>query len=99
MEPFKKKIYLSSPTMHGKEKEYMNLAYDTNWMSTIGENINECENYCNGASRAGANGAKAKLEYIKEAVKIGTSVTIASAKYTIKDILSGKAKATRIGVK
>ena len=43
MEPFKKKIYLSSPTMHGEEKEYMNLAYDTNWMSTIGENINECE--------------------------------------------------------
>ena len=63
------------------------------------ENINICENYCNGASRAGANGAKAKLEYIKEAVKIGTNVIIASAKYTIKDILSGKAKATRIGVK
>ena len=29
--------------MHGEEKEYMCLAYDTNWMSTIGENINECE--------------------------------------------------------
>ncbi len=63
------------------------------------DNINACEDYCNGASRAGANGAKAKLEYIKEAVKIGTNVIIASAKYTIKDILSGKAKATRIGVK
>lgn len=63
------------------------------------ENITECENYCNGASRAGANGAKAKLEYVKEAVKIGTKVTIASAKYSIKDILSGKARATRIGVR
>ena len=63
------------------------------------ENITECENYCNGASRAGANGAKAKLEYVKEAVKIGTKVIIASAKYSIKDILSGKAKATRIGVR
>ena len=63
------------------------------------DNISECENYCNGASRAGANGAKAKLEYVKEAVKIGTKVIIASAKYTIKDILSGKAKATRIGVR
>ncbi|MBQ7235823.1 MAG: uridylate kinase [Clostridia bacterium] len=62
-------------------------------------NITECENYCNGASRAGANGARAKLEYVKEAVKIGTNVTIASAKYSIKDILSGKAKATRIGVR
>lgn len=63
------------------------------------ENITECENYCNGASRAGANGAKAKLEYVKEAVKVGTQVIIASAKYSIKDILSGKAKATRIGVR
>ena len=63
------------------------------------DNITECENYCNGASRAGANGAKAKLEYIKEAVKIGTSVIIGSAKYSIKDLLSGNAPATRIGVK
>lgn len=63
------------------------------------DNINECENYCHGASRAGANGAKAKLEYIKDAVKQGTNVIIASAKRSIKDILSGKAKATRIGVR
>ena len=63
------------------------------------DNITECENYCNGASRAGANGAKAKLEYIKEAVKIGTKVIIASAKCSIHDLLSGKAKATRIGVR
>ena len=63
------------------------------------QNITECENYCNGASRVGANGAKAKLEYVKEAVKIGSKVIIASAKYSIKDILSGKAKATRIGVR
>ena len=63
------------------------------------ENVTECENYCNGASRVGANGAKAKLEYVKDAVKIGTNVIIASAKYSIKDILSGQAKATRIGVR
>lgn len=63
------------------------------------DNITECENYCNGASRVGANGAKAKLEYVKDAVKIGTEVIIASAKCSIKDILSGKAKATRIGVR
>jgi len=62
------------------------------------DNITECENYCKGASRAGANGAKAKLEYVKDAVKIGTKVIIASAKYSIKDILSDKVKATRIGV-
>ena len=63
------------------------------------DNITECENYCNGASRVGANGARAKLEYVKDAVKIGTKVIIASAKYSIKDILSGKARATRIGIK
>jgi glutamate 5-kinase len=63
------------------------------------ENINVCENYCNGASRKGANGAKAKLEYIKDAVKLGTEVFIANAKYSIKDILSGKAPSTRIGIK
>ncbi len=40
---FEKKIYLSSPTMHGLEMEYMKKAYDTNWMSTVGENINEIE--------------------------------------------------------
>lgn len=63
------------------------------------DNINECENYCKGASRAGANGARAKLEYIKDAVKIGTKVIIASAKYSIKDIISGNVNATRIFVK
>ena len=68
-------------------------------VSEVLENITECENYCNGASRAGANGAKAKLEYVKEAVKIGSQVIIANAKFSIKDILSGSAKATRIGVR
>lgn len=43
MIPFEKKVYLSSPTMHGDELKYMKEAFDTNWMSTIGENINETE--------------------------------------------------------
>ncbi len=63
------------------------------------DNITECENYCKGASRKGANGARAKLEYVKDAVKIGTKVIIASAKYRLSDLLSGKAPATRIGVR
>ena len=37
------KIWLSSPTMHGDELKYMKEAYDTNWMSTVGANINEVE--------------------------------------------------------
>lgn len=40
---FEKKIWLSSPTMHGDELKYMTEAYETNWMSTIGENINTIE--------------------------------------------------------
>ncbi|MBO4290145.1 MAG: DegT/DnrJ/EryC1/StrS family aminotransferase [Lachnospiraceae bacterium] len=43
IEPFEKKIWLSSPTMHGEELEYMTEAYTTNWMSTVGANINEVE--------------------------------------------------------
>lgn len=41
--PFEKKVWLSSPTMHGEELEYITQAYDTNWMSTVGENINQVE--------------------------------------------------------
>ncbi len=41
--PFKSKIWLSSLTMHGEELKYMAEAYETNWMSTIGANINEVE--------------------------------------------------------
>ena len=41
--PFANKIWLSSPTMHGPELEYIRKAYETNWMSTVGENINEVE--------------------------------------------------------
>ncbi|GFI43881.1 MAG: aminotransferase DegT [Dorea sp.] len=41
--PFESKIWLSSPTMHGPELEYIRKAYETNWMSTVGENINEAE--------------------------------------------------------
>ena len=43
IKPFEKKIYLSSPTMHGEELQYMKEAFDTNWMSTVGKNINEVE--------------------------------------------------------
>lgn len=42
-EKFAKKVYLSSPTMHGDELKYMTEAFDTNWMSTVGENIDEIE--------------------------------------------------------
>ena len=43
IKPFEKKVYLSSPTMHGDELKFMQEAYETNWMSTVGKNINELE--------------------------------------------------------
>lgn len=43
MKPFESKVWLSSPTMHGPELEYIKEAYETNWMSTVGKNINEVE--------------------------------------------------------
>ena len=42
-EAFESKVWLSSPTMHGPELEYVKEAYETNWMSTVGKNINEVE--------------------------------------------------------
>ena len=41
--PFEQKVWLATPTMHGEELRYMTEAYETNWMSTVGENINEVE--------------------------------------------------------
>lgn len=43
MTKFESKVWLATPTMHGKEMEYVTKAYETNWMSTVGENINEVE--------------------------------------------------------
>ena len=40
---FEEKVWLSTPTMHGDELEYVTEAYETNWMSTVGKNINEVE--------------------------------------------------------
>ena len=40
---FEKKVWLASPTMHGDELKYMQEAYSTNWMSTVGKNIDEVE--------------------------------------------------------
>ncbi len=62
------------------------------------ENIEAHKRYCAGASRAGANGARAKLEYVKDAAAQGTTVYIACAKYTISEVFSGAAPCTKIGV-
>ena len=43
LKPLENKVWLSSPTMHGEELKFVTEAYETNWMSTVGANINEAE--------------------------------------------------------
>ena len=43
IEPFENKIWLSSPTMHGDEQYWVDDAIKSNWVSTVGANINEIE--------------------------------------------------------
>lgn len=38
-----KRIYLSSPTMHGEEQEFIREAFDTNWVAPLGPNVNAFE--------------------------------------------------------
>ncbi len=39
----KKRIYLSCPTMHGEEQEFIKEAFDTNWVAPLGPNVNAFE--------------------------------------------------------
>lgn len=43
MEPLTQRIWLSSPTMHGEEQRWVDEAIRTNWVSTVGANINDVE--------------------------------------------------------
>lgn len=43
LKPLESKVFLSSPTMHGPEMDYIKQAYDSGWMSTVGENIEKIE--------------------------------------------------------
>lgn len=47
----KNQVHLSSPTMHGEELKYIQEAYRTNWVSTVGKNIDLVETEC--ASKIG----------------------------------------------
>jgi glutamate 5-kinase len=57
-------------------------------------NIDELQKHCFGASRSGAGGAKTKLEFIKEPIRQGTTVIIASSKYRISDAIKGNCPRT-----
>ena len=60
-------------------------------------NIRKMQEHCVGASRAGAGGAKAKLEYIVEPVCAGTTVIIGHARHRLSDLVAGRVPCTRVG--
>jgi len=69
---------------------------------TVEELLKNVDAYCSrciGASRKGASGMSAKMSYIKEPLKNGTMVIIASSRYSIDDILRCLTPQTRIGLK
>lgn len=43
IKPFEKRVWLASPTMHGDEQKWINDAFEKNWITTAGENINVVE--------------------------------------------------------
>ena len=100
MTPFEAKLWLASPTMHGEELKYMTEAYETNWMSTVGANINEverivCEKVGCGYAVALGSGTAAlhlavKLSGIKQGDKVFCSdVTFAA---TVNPVVYEKAE-------
>lgn len=60
------------------------------------EAVCDAQGKCKGSSRVGANGAIAKLEYIKEPLKNGSEVYIANPRFSISEVLSGQAPCTKI---
>ncbi len=44
MKALTKRVYLSTPTMHGDEQKYIQEAFDTNWVAPLGKNVDEFEN-------------------------------------------------------
>jgi glutamate 5-kinase len=56
------------------------------------------QDHCNGASRKGAGGAKAKLAFCIEPVRVGTEVIIGHARNRISDLIEGRVRCTRIGI-
>lgn len=60
--------------------------------------VTELMGHCSGASRTGANGARAKLAFALRAVEHGTNVIIGHARHHITDLLAGRVPCTRLGV-
>ena len=75
IKPFEKTLYLASPTIHRNtdsydELKFMQEAFETNWLSPVGANINECE--------------RMKAEKVGEKYAVGLSCRIAALHLAMK---------------
>lgn len=84
-----KRIYLSSPTMHGEELQYIHEAFDTNWVAPLGPNVNEFEKelaaYVGGGYAAALSSGTAAIHLAlilagikRDDIVFGTSMTFAA---------------------
>lgn len=64
----------------------------------INKKIDALMEYCQGASREGANGARAKLTFARKPLEHGATVIIAGAQHRLADILAGKVKCTTLKI-
>ena len=67
-------------------------------IDTLRTRVEELMTHCDGASRAGAGGAKAKLAYALRAAENGSHVIIGSALHHVSALLGGNVPCTHIGV-
>ncbi len=71
-----KRLYLSSPTMHGDEQRFVQEAFDTNWVAPLGPNVNALE--------------KEMAEYIGDGIHASALVSGTSAIHLSMKILDIK---------
>ncbi|MBQ9307861.1 MAG: uridylate kinase, partial [Clostridia bacterium] len=67
-------------------------------VEALEKKVRELQEGCVGASRAGANGARAKLEYALQSARKGTTVVIGHARHHLSELVSGSVPCTRIGL-
>ena len=65
----------------------------------VEKKIDELMNCCHGASRIGAAGASAKLEFAKESLRSGTNVIIAHARHRLSEIINGSVPRTELCIR
>lgn len=82
----KKRIYLSSPTMHGKEQEFIQEAFDTNWIAPLGPHVDQFEkdvaNYVGCSHTAALNSGTAAIHLALRILGVGKGDVVFSSDLT-----------------